>query len=117
MKLDGPASEGDRDPTETLDVVLPKQRQLWEKGDRIRVEELLEQFPALRQHKEAVLDLINHEIVLRGEFETPAAREEYFQRFPDYRADLELLFEVQQAFEGEGEEDETALEAPARPVP
>src|ERR1700730_2532342 len=107
MKHDGPPAEGDRDAAETLDIEQLGQRHLWEKGDRVRVEELLDQFPALRQHKDAVLDLINHEIVLRGEFETPAAREEYFQRFPDSRADLELLFEVQQAFEGEGQEDET----------
>jgi eukaryotic-like serine/threonine-protein kinase len=87
----------------TLDLVLPQQRQLWEQGERIRVEALLERFPDLRRSKEAVLDLINHEIVLRTEFEAPPTKEEYFERFPDWRADLELLFQVHQAIEGSGD--------------
>jgi WD40 repeat protein/serine/threonine protein kinase len=108
MKHDSPTSGGDAegagaDLSKTLDLVLPRQRQLWESGIQVRVETLLAEFPLLRNDKQAILDLINHEIVLRSEFGKPATLEEYLERFPDYRADLELLFQVHEAIEGQNE--------------
>jgi WD40 repeat protein/serine/threonine protein kinase len=109
MKSDGPPTESAVDAT--LDAVMPRQRQLWMQGEPVQVETLLEQFPALRRDREKVLDLINHEIVLRGEFGQPPTQDEYLQRFPEFRSDLVLLFQVHAAIEGPSHDSPTNVAA------
>jgi eukaryotic-like serine/threonine-protein kinase len=106
MKNDGAGP--DAELAATLDAVLPRQRQLWADGNPQRVETLLEQFPVLRGDRDAILDLINHEIVLRTEFGEAPALPEYLERFPAYKADLEMLFEVHQIIEGKAGEQRRA---------
>ena len=100
-----------------LDALLREQRRRWEKRSPIRVEELLGRYPALRDRKEALLDLINHEIVLRSEFAAQPTRDEYIGRFPDLRNDLVMLFDVQEAIDGDEAEERHTVLAPEKPMP
>ena len=84
-----------------LNALMQQQRRRWEEGTPILVEAILAAHPAIRESKDAVLDLINHEIVLRTEFGAPSKREDYLQRFPDLKTELAMLFEVHAAIEGE----------------
>ena len=96
-----------------LDALLHEQRRRWEAGAPIQVEALLECHADLRDRKETLLDLINHEIVLRGEFEAPPNREEYLRRFPELAAELVMLFEVHEAIEA-GSKDTNSRPSPIR---
>ena len=84
-----------------LNALMQEQRRRWQQGTSILVEALLKEHAVFRDQKDALLDLINHEIILRTEFGAPAKREEYLQRFPDLKTDLLMLFEVHDALEGE----------------
>jgi WD40 repeat protein len=101
-----------------LDALLREQRRCFESGTPIQVETLLERHTELRQRKEALLDLINHEIVLRGEFATPPKQEEYLSRFPELATDLHMLFEVHAAIEAESvDEFKTVTDPRQKMVP
>jgi hypothetical protein len=101
--------------TVDVEALMLEQRKSWEAQAPIRIEELRQRHPVLCDQKEALLDLINHEIVLRAEYEAPPGRGEYFQRFPELQADLALLFDVQEAIDGEsvGEHNAATFIAPA----
>ena len=73
------------------------QRRRWQLGERILAEAYLEQHPALLADPEALLDLIYSEIVLREENGENPQPEDYFQRFPQFRTQLQFQFEVHQA--------------------
>src|SRR4051812_18075606 len=71
-----------------------KQRQEWESGRPVRVEEYVRLHPQLQTDDEALLDLIYGEFVLREEQgETPSPGE-YESRFPRLAARLTRLFAV-----------------------
>jgi WD40 repeat protein/serine/threonine protein kinase len=89
-------------PPSTLEQVLAEQRVRWEQGERPLVETYLQRQPSLRSDAEAILDLINNEIVLRSEHGEAPRLDEYQARFPALADQLTLLFEVHQALEGEG---------------
>ncbi len=75
-----------------IEEALDDQELHFRSGDRRLVEEYLRTHPALREHTDAVLDLIYHEILLRRELgETPTA-EEYVGRFPTFSEDLVRQF-------------------------
>ncbi len=91
-----PGGRPESDPA-LLDRVLAEQRQRWQQGDRVPVEQYLEQWPALRDDAEAVLQLIFNEVVLRergGEVPRP---EEYQTRFPPLAGQIELQFAMDRA--------------------
>jgi serine/threonine protein kinase/tetratricopeptide (TPR) repeat protein len=75
------------------------QRRRWLKGDRIRVEAYLVRQPALAADREALLDLIYNEIVLREQHGERAGLEEYVKRFPQFADELGRQFEVHRAIE------------------
>jgi adenylate cyclase len=79
------------------DSLLIDQRRRWEQGELVLVEAYLEQKPGLRAETEEVLELIEHEIVLRQERGESPNLEEYLRRFPDLERDLRLHFEVRGA--------------------
>src|SRR5262245_18098527 len=83
-------------PLPLVDVLL-LQREAWEKGQRPLVEELLREHPHLRESRDACLDLIYSEIVLREQIGEQGKLEEYLARFPHLEADLRLQFEVDEA--------------------
>jgi hypothetical protein len=90
-------ADGGRDH---LDSLLDRQGRDWLAGRRPLVEELLSRSP-LRDGPDAQLDLIYHEIVLRGERgeESPAA--EYVRRYPHLREAIEQHLEVHRAVDGD----------------
>ena len=91
--------------------LMQEQRRRWEAGTPILVEAILAKHPALRNNKEALLDLINHEIVLCGEFAKLPTREEYLGRFPDLKTDLVMLFEVQDAIAAKSVRNASTIDA------
>ena len=65
-----------------LQEALADQRRRCRHGEPFQAESYLERHPALRNHSEAILDLIYQEMVLReSRGETPALAE-YLERFP-----------------------------------
>ncbi|MSQ96898.1 MAG: hypothetical protein EXR98_20415 [Gemmataceae bacterium] len=84
-----------------LDALMQEQRRALERGEPMLVEALLARHPTLRGQKDALLDLINHEIVLRSESNQTLSHSEYLARFPDLKTDLDMLFEVHLAIERE----------------
>src|ERR1019366_5850622 len=111
----GFVSGGMNEPTRgddlDLNALMQEQRRGWERGEPTPVEALLVRHAALRGQKEALLDLINHEIVLRTEFHQAPSRDEYRARFPDLKTDLDMLFEVHKALEGNSPQDASTIEA------
>lgn len=99
-----------------LDALLREQRRCWESRSPIRVEELLGRHPWLRERREALLDLINHELVLRAEFTDPATRAEYLERFPYLHGELMRMFDVQEALAAGDAEPRGLPAAPIRRV-
>jgi serine/threonine-protein kinase len=95
---DTPSSQPSRaadDPA--LATLLEDQQSRWQRGERLPVEAYLQRHPALTGDREAVLELILHEVLLRLERgETPALGE-YQQRFPHLAEPLALQFEVENA--------------------
>jgi WD40 repeat protein/serine/threonine protein kinase len=65
-------------------------------GEVCRVEELLTAFPALAARAEAALELIYTEFVLREKLGQRPSFAELQSRFPQWRADLEELYQVHQ---------------------
>ena len=57
-------------------------------GEPARVEEYLARYPELTDDRAVVLDLIAAELGLRRRREPGLALDEFFLRFPDYRAEL-----------------------------
>src|SRR5215475_1680847 len=81
----------------TLDGILHDQAERWARGEVVRAETYLELAPWLRENREAAVDLIYNEILLReGQGETPGL-EEYLQRFPDLAPQLKAQFAVDRA--------------------
>jgi serine/threonine protein kinase len=63
----------------------------WRQGERPLAEEYLAHYPEVRGDPEAAIDLIHEEICLREEHGVPAATPEILSRFPQWRAELEVL--------------------------
>jgi WD40 repeat protein len=104
-------------PPGPADQFLREQRARWDRGDCLPVEAFLHDHPALAADRDALLDLINNEIVLRGERGEVPGVAEYQARFPGLGADLGLLFEVHQAIEAEGPAATAGVAAGAEPRP
>jgi predicted ATPase/MoxR-like ATPase len=81
------------------DSLLIDQRRRWEQGELVLVEAYLEHEPGLRSETDQVLELIEHEIVLRQERGENPLLEDYLRRFPDLERDLRLHFEVRAALQ------------------
>lgn len=73
----------------------------WQGGERPGVEEILASHPALASQPRAVLRLISEELFLRQESGEPAELEQILSRFPQWRAELELLLACHNLFEAE----------------
>lgn len=77
------ARTGDLNRDDLASLVRAKQRQRWQIGDRVHIEALLAEFPALMAAEMIVLDLIMDEVELREQQGEKPDLEEYAQRFPD----------------------------------
>jgi tetratricopeptide (TPR) repeat protein len=69
----------------------------WQKGERPLAEEYLDRQPELWEQPEAALELIAEELVLRGEHDQPIGEEELLRRFPQWQAQVRVLFDCQKA--------------------
>src|SRR5919204_6563476 len=80
--------------TRLIEEVCQEQRQRWQAGERLRVEEYLRRYPELAADTACAVELVFHEILLSTERgETPQLHE-YAQRFPQLVPQLRLLLEV-----------------------
>jgi tetratricopeptide (TPR) repeat protein len=75
-------------------------RRRWLRGDRVRVEDLLRECPALGDNREAVLDLIYVEFVVREDLGEKPTPQEYLDRFAEHAAALAVQFELHAAIAG-----------------
>jgi tetratricopeptide (TPR) repeat protein len=80
-------------------LLRSEQREQWRRGERVPVESYLERQPALGDDPEGLLDLIYNEVVLREEAGDRPQLEEYLGRFPRFRDQLRLQFQVHRALE------------------
>src|SRR5437868_10471357 len=78
-------------PATTLAAVVAEMAQGLRSCQRPFVEELLDRYPDLAATTTAVLKLIHEEFCLRRQHGCPAEREDFFQRFPELRDQLEVL--------------------------
>jgi serine/threonine protein kinase len=87
-----------REAAETLAAELVDEMiALWRQGGRPLPEELLARHSELRQHPEAAADLIYEELCLRQEFGAEIPEEEILNRFPQWRPQLEVMFDCRRA--------------------
>jgi tetratricopeptide (TPR) repeat protein len=84
-------------PGELASRALAEQRRRWQVGDRVRVEDLLRQHPALRDDPEGVLDLIYGEFVLCEQAGGRPTPQEYLERFPEHAETLRRQFQLHDA--------------------
>ncbi len=105
-------------------ALMAEQRQRWEQGDFVRVEDYLAANPSLGEDEDGVLDLICNELALRQELaganQTSYLRQEFARRFPKYRAQLLAQAEFSDLLHhlaGRGEaEDITEITPAGRPL-
>src|SRR5262245_61030686 len=69
----------------------------WREGERPLAEEYLNRRPDLWHQPEAALEVIAEELVLRAEFTQPTSRSDLARRFPQWRAQVEVLFDCERA--------------------
>ena len=101
-------------PRASIDALLDDQSGCWRRGERPPAEDFLDRRPGLRGDADAALDLIYHEILLRGRRGEHPTLDEYVRRFPRYAEQLRAHFEVHQALASDASEAPTAPEvAPA----
>src|SRR5215831_1866899 len=85
---------GNLTPQQVVAVLRTDQRERWQRGQPLRVEDYLQARPTLKAEPEAVLDLIYNEFVLREEAGQTPTPEEYQQRFPELSGALKDQFDV-----------------------
>jgi eukaryotic-like serine/threonine-protein kinase len=69
--------------------------QRWREGERLLPEAFLGRHPELWEHPEAAADLIYEEVCLRQEYGPELPLEQVLRRFPQWRPQLEVLFDCQ----------------------
>jgi serine/threonine protein kinase len=77
------AEAGEIRPAQLAAVLRVDQCQRWHGGERPRIEEYLEQFPALRADSEALAEFIRHEFLLREQYGESPKLDDYSQRFSE----------------------------------
>jgi serine/threonine protein kinase/putative methionine-R-sulfoxide reductase with GAF domain len=90
-----------KSPDPHLTHALDEQSRCWRRGERVAVESLLKTHPTLAGNREAVLDLVYHEIVLREQLGEKPRLDDYSGRFPALADDLAMQFEVDGALESQ----------------
>lgn len=78
------------------DSILDRQREAWLNGDRPAIDDLLVGTP-FEGDREAQLDLVYNEVVVREELGDHPTVDDYIQRYPHLKHDLELHFEIHRA--------------------
>ena len=85
-----------REAAETLAAKLVAEMiQRWRQGERLLAEDFLARHPELWEHPAAAADLIYEELCLRQEYGPEMPVEQLLLRFPQWRPQLEVLFDCQ----------------------
>src|SRR5262245_9395105 len=71
----------------------------WQEGRRVSAAELLSSYPELRQQRDAVLRLVCEEFCLRRENGLTVSPDEWRRPFPEWRQEIDALFECQKLIE------------------
>jgi len=69
----------------------------WRAGERPLAEEYFERSPDLWSQPESALEVIAEELVLRAEFSQPTTSSDLARRFPQWKAQVEVLLDCQRA--------------------
>jgi eukaryotic-like serine/threonine-protein kinase len=89
---------------ETTAELAARMVQSWRDGERFPAEAILNECPKLWSDPEAALELIYEELCLREELAVPATLDELRRRFPQWQAQLEVLFRYQRLLTTNAEE-------------
>jgi WD40 repeat protein len=81
-------------PAQWVEVLHADQRNRWQEGKRVLVEDYLARHPQVRADTDCVLQLITNEVMLRDEQNDTPRLDEYLRRFPSFTEQLRDLFEV-----------------------
>jgi serine/threonine protein kinase len=112
------SSRGDGPSLLRLAAVLQaEQRSSWLRGQRIPVETWFADHPVLAADAEAALDVIYAEYALRQELGEAPDTEDYFRRFPQFRAALERQFQLDRALLSTDEEPDEESPQPPTSAP
>jgi serine/threonine protein kinase/tetratricopeptide (TPR) repeat protein len=77
----------------SVEPLLREMGDAWRRGDRPLVEEILSRHAQLAENPDAVLRLICEEICLREEAGAEVSAEDYLQRFPKWKAEVQSLLD------------------------
>ena len=88
--------------------------QSWRDGERLPAEAILNECPKLWSNPEAALELIYEELCLREELAVPATLDEMRRRFPQWQAQLGVLFRFQRLLTTNA--DETRFPRPGETI-
>ncbi|WP_165073888.1 serine/threonine-protein kinase [Paludisphaera rhizosphaerae] len=83
--------------TATAARLMQEHRDLWRRGERLRVEEFLKNLGRKRVAPADLLDLVYGEVLLREEDGETPEMQEYLDRFPEHADELRAQFEVHDA--------------------
>src|ERR1700722_11704618 len=88
--------------SDSLDIasLCANQRRRWQTGERVSVEEYLNEYPELGSHPDGLLDLLYNEVLLREELGDQPTSKEYISRFPAFEIELRDQFEVHEIITG-----------------
>src|SRR3984957_4310693 len=86
-----------------VEQLLNDQSLRWGRGERPLAEDYLRAPPQLAGEDDRLLDLLNHEVLLREARCEAVALDEYLRRFPRLAGPLRGLFEVHAVLEAEPE--------------
>src|SRR5262249_6516029 len=81
--------------SQMLSRLRADQSRRWRRGDRVRVESYLDDFPELASDAEALLALVHAELMLRREGGDTPTLGEYLDRFPQHAETLRHLWAAQ----------------------
>lgn len=101
LKSPANAAGSDHHPGQFLLKLRSEQAHGWKTGKRVLVEDYLAEHPFLLKDRDAVLDLIYSEILLREEAGELVRLEEYLERFPQHSESIEKQMVLHQALESE----------------
>jgi WD40 repeat protein/predicted Ser/Thr protein kinase len=92
-----------------VERLLDDQALRWGRGERPMVEDYLLAQPQLAANDDGLLDLVNHEVLLREARGETVTLDEYVHRFPRLAEPLRGMFEVHAVLEEEGARPQSAV--------
>lgn len=96
------STAGELTPAQLASVLRLDQRRRWQAGERILAESYLQRYPHVSADREAVVDVIFHEFLLRQRLGERPQPQEYRERFPAYSSVLESQIALERALQLDG---------------